>query len=259
MNSINGEEEPPVNPANHLLMLEMVKKSDGLQQFLLEQHIESERERKELQTKLLEQQEKLLEQDKKHHQEIMVLKQQMVVQNHANTINNNTTNNNQFNLQFFLNEQCKDALNLVDFIESLQVQVSDLEATGRLGHVEGISRIFVNGLRQLDLYKRPIHCTDFKRETLYVKDQNSWEKDNVDKAILKQAVKKVANKNIKQISTWREQHPEFQKSDTKLNDEFIQLSLTALGGRDEVEAEKYSEKIIKNVLKEVILDKTIHK
>jgi hypothetical protein len=227
--------------------LEFITQSKDIQNVLVEQN-------KELQNKLIEQ-------SQEYQKQILELtkQQQLALQNTSTTINHNTTTttNNQFNLQFFLHEQCKDALNLVDFIESLHVQVSDLEATGRLGHVEGISRIFINGLRQLDLYKRPIHCTDIKRETLYVKDQDSWEKDNSEKSKLKQAVKKVSNKNIQQLTNWREQHPDFHISDTKLNAEFIQISLKALGGRDMEESEKYADKIMKNVLKEVIVDKTI--
>ena len=229
------------------LLLEFITQSKDIQNVLVEQN-------KELQNKLIEQ-------SQEYQKQILELtkQQQLALQNTSTTINHNTTTttNNQFNLQFFLHEQCKDALNLVDFIESLHVQVSDLEATGRLGHVEGISRIFINGLRQLDLYKRPIHCTDIKRETLYVKDQDSWEKDNSEKSKLKQAVKKVSNKNIQQLTNWREQHPDFHISDTKLNAEFIQISLKALGGRDMEESEKYADKIMKNVLKEVIVDKTI--
>jgi hypothetical protein len=118
-----------------------------------------------------------------------------------NNSNNNTMNSNNktFNLQFFLNEQCKDALNISDFVNSIQLQVKDLEETGKLGYVDGISKVVITNLNQLDTNKRPIHCSDLKREVLYIKDNNEWIKDNENKDKMKNAIKHVANKNIKQI------------------------------------------------------------
>lgn len=169
--------------------------------------------------------------------------------------NSNNITNNQFNLQFFLNEQCKDAVNLIDFINSLKIQVEDLEKTGQLGYVDGISRIFVNGLRELDVYKRPIHCTDLKRETVYVKDENRWEKENPEKEKIKKAIRKIAVKNIQQLPTWQENHPEYSDVDSRENEQYMIISKHSLGGYDEEQDIKYEEKIIKNVLKGVILEK----
>jgi hypothetical protein len=122
-----------------------------------------------------------------------------------NTTNNNSNNtNNNFNLQFFLNEQCKDALNIMDFINQLQLNVTDLDMVGRLGYTEGISKLFIRGLKELDLFKRPIHCSDLKREVLYVKDKDAWEKDNNEKKKMKNAIKYIAAKNFKQIHEWQE-------------------------------------------------------
>lgn len=175
---------------------------------------------------------------------------------HMNVMNNsNNTIHNQFNLQFFLNEQCKDAVNLIDFVNSLKVQVEDLEKTGQLGYVDGITRIFMNGLRELDIYKRPIHCTDLKRETVYVKDENKWEKDNPEKEKIKKAIKKIAVKNIQQLPTWQEKHPEYSNVDSKVNDQYMIISKNSLGGYSIEEDSKYEEKIIKNVLKGVIIEK----
>jgi hypothetical protein len=114
----------------------------------------------------------------------------------------NNSNNKTFNLQFFLNEQCKDALNIKDFVESIHLQLSDLENTGKLGYVEGISKIFINNLEQLDTHKRPIHCSDLKREILYIKDEDQWIKEGDDKEKIQKAIKQVANKNIMQITKW---------------------------------------------------------
>uniref|UniRef100_A0A6C0B7P5 C2H2-type domain-containing protein n=1 Tax=viral metagenome TaxID=1070528 RepID=A0A6C0B7P5_9ZZZZ len=200
--------------------------------------VEIIRQNKELQNVLLEQNNKMLEMSKI---------QPVVI--------NNTTNN-QFNLQVFLNEQCKDALNIMDFVNSLQLQVKDFETTGRLGFVEGISRIIVNGLKQIDVHKRPIHCTDVKRETLYIKDHDLWSKANPDKNKLKQAVNMVAQKNLRQLPKWQEENPDCTNINAKENETYLQLSLAALGGRTPEEDAKYMDKIVRNVLKEVVIDKS---
>ena len=214
------------------------------------------KENKELQNILIEQnkelQNKLLEQNTEHHKQIMELASKPV----SNTTNNNnTTNNTQFNLQFFLNETCKDAINIGDFVNSLQVQIADLEKTGKLGYVEGISRIFLRGLKELDVTMRPIHCTDLKRETVYVKDENSWEKDDDEKAKLKLAIQRVARKNMRTLPKWQEENPDFRILDTKENDDYLKIALNLMGGQNEQEHEKYVEKIMRNVLKEVVIEK----
>ena len=112
--------------------------------------------------------------------------------------NNNNNNNTNFNLQMFLNVQCKDALNITEFVDSLQPKIEDLEMTGKLGYVEGISKIFLNGLQGLDINRRPIHCSDQKRETIYIKNNNTWEKENDNRENLKLAIKTITSKNIKQ-------------------------------------------------------------
>ena len=172
-------------------------------------------------------------------------------------VNNNITNNNQFNLNMFLNETCKDALNIDDFMNSLELTVEDLEQTGKLGFVQGITRIFLKGLRDLDVTQRPFHCTDTKRETVYVKDQDKWEKESDKKTKMKQALNQAVRKNLKLISLWREEHPDYLKSNTQDNDDYIKISLNSLGSEYEDEQQRMDEKIIRNVLREVILDKKI--
>jgi len=211
--------------------------------FICEMFKEMMKSNKEMQNMFLEQNTKLFE----------IAKQNSTTHQSNNTNSLNT--NNQFNLNFFLNETCKDAINLTDFINSLQVQVEDFENTGRLGYVEGISRIIMNGIKNMDVNKRPIHCTDVKRETVYVRDQDVWEKENPEKQKLKKAVNRVAQLNLKQLQKWQELNPECINNNSKQNNEYIHLSLTALGGETEEQEEKYMEKIMKNVLREVVIDK----
>jgi hypothetical protein len=179
----------------------------------------------------------------------------------ANTINNttnNTTNNNtnNFNLQFFLNEQCKDALNIMDFINQLQLKTTDLDMVGRIGYSEGISKLFIRGLKELDIFKRPVHCSDLKRETLYVKDKDSWEKDNDEKNKMKTAIKYIAAKNFKQINEWREKNPESDDYDSKKHMDYHQIVIHSMGGATKEEDDNNYNKIIRNVAKEVIIDKS---
>jgi len=209
----------------------------------------------EIQNVLIEQNEKLLQKTEEQSKQIQELAKNQAL---ATTTNHNytTTNNSQFNIQVFLQEKCKDALNITEFLSSLQLQVSDLEKTGELGYVNGITRIFVNALRKLDLYKRPFHCTDIKRETLYVKDQDKWEKDNDEKTKLKHVVNRIGTMNFRQIKQWQEQNPEYEDLDSIVNDVYIKLSTIAMGAAYE-EGERCTEKIMRNVMKEVVLDKAV--
>jgi len=170
-------------------------------------------------------------------------------------ITNNVTNNNKFNLQIFLNEQCKDALNIMDFVNSLKVSLTDLEAVGKLGYTEGISRIFIRGLKELDIFKRPIHCSDLKREAMYVKDKDTWEKENEKKHRLKLAINYIAHQNIVQIPIWIEKNPDAMDYETKKHTEYMRLITESMGGSTDEESEKNYNKIIKNVAKEVLIDK----
>jgi hypothetical protein len=169
--------------------------------------------------------------------------------------NNNTTNNNNFNLNLFLNEKCKDALNIMDFINQLQVNISDLDMVGRIGYSEGISKIFIRGLKELDICKRPIHCSDLKREVLYVKDKDAWEKDNDEKKKLKTAIKYIAAKNFKQINEWKEENPESNNYDSQKHMDYHQIVIHSMGGATKEDDEKNYNKIIRNVAQEVTIDK----
>ena len=175
--------------------------------------------------------------------------------NTTSTNNSNNNNNQQFNLQFFLNETCKDAMNIDEFIKSLQVTMEDFKETGRLGYVEGITRIILNGLKQVDTTKRPIHCTDVKRETVYIKNQDAWEKEDKEKEKLKKAVNQVARMNLSQLPRWQQDNPASEILDTKEHGEYMKFAKAALGGMGEKEEERYVDKIMKNVMKEVTVSK----
>jgi len=196
----------------------------------------------------------LIEQNKELQKQLIEISKQTNIVN--NTTNNNTMNN-QFNLNVFLNEDCKDALNIADFINSLKLTVKDLEETGKLGFTQGITRIFVQGLKQLDVNMRPLHCTDIKRETVYIKDQDTWEKEDAEKTKLRNVIKQLARKNLKILPEWQAENPDFRYLDTPQNKQFMQISLSSLGSEFDDEQEKMDEKIIRNVLKEVVLDKKV--
>ena len=173
-----------------------------------------------------------------------------------NSISNSTVNShNKFNLNVYLNETCKNAINISDFVSSLIVSVNDLEDTSRLGYVEGVSNIFLNGLKQLDVHDRPVHCADQKREILYIKDNNEWTKDTDDKAVLTKAIKQVAHKNIKKISEWQKLNPEYNDPESKQNDKYQKILLNAMSGSTKEESDKNYEKIIKNVVKNTVIIK----
>ena len=164
-------------------------------------------------------------------------------------------NNNKFNLQIFLNEQCKDALNITEFINSLQLKLTDLENIGKNGYIEGISTIFIRGLKELDICKRPVHCSDLKREILYVKDANMWEKENEENKKIINVIKQIEYKNIKQIPEWREKNPQSMDSETKKHLEYQIIINQSMGGSSENENKNNYNKIIKNVAKEIIITK----
>jgi len=193
----------------------------------------------------------------KEFQATMINQFKEAMDNVKPSINNNNCTNNQFNIQIFLNEKCKDAINLQDFLENLVVTADDFEQTGKLGFVNGISRIFVNKLNELDVYTRPLHCTDLKRETVYIKNADTWEKETDEKTRLKTAVKTIARKNLKALQPWSIENPDFHINNTKSNDEYVKLSLAALGATTEDEEEKFDNKIVKNVLTKVVIDKNV--
>lgn len=174
---------------------------------------------------------------------------------HNNHSHNNHSNNKTFNLQFFLNETCKDAMNIGEFVSSIKPQLSELEATGRLGYAEGISNIILNNLKSIDTQTRPIHCSDQKREIIYIKENNEWTKEDEDKPILTNAIKKIANENIKNINEWRKINPECTDAESRKNNLYLKIVSNAMSGSSSEESSKNINKIISNVAKEVTINK----
>ena len=172
------------------------------------------------------------------------------------TIFNNSQNNSHnktFNLQFFLNEQCKDAMNLTDFVDSMTLEFSDLEDVGKLGYVDGISKIMIRKLNELDIYKRPIHCSDAKREIMYVKEHNVWEKEKNSNEHIRKAIKRVTHKNGGLLVPWSLENPNCMNLDHHLNDVYLRMMGQSMGGSGEfVDNEN---KIMKKIAKAVLIDK----
>ena len=218
------------------MIMTLLTQNQEFKQLLIEQQQENQKQQEEnqkLQTQLLE-----------------VVKEGKTVNSHNTT----TNSNNKFNLNFFLNEQCKDAMNIADFVNNMVLTVEDLKKTGELGYIDGITKIFTDKLREMDTYNRPMHCTDLKRETLYIKNSDEWAKDTEDKDKIKRAIECIANKNLNNLDTWKEENPGHEVMDSKQDKELVQIMTNSLGGMGS-QREKNKQKIIKNVLKEVIVGK----
>jgi hypothetical protein len=220
--------QPPPTDVSYNIILEIVKQNQEFKELLIEQNKENQK----LQQQLLEMASKI---------------------GNTNCNNNNKTNN--FNLHLFLNEQCKDALNIEEFVNTIKLQLSDLDMIGKLGYTEGMSKIFIRNLKELDICKRPIHCSDLKRETLYVKDKDAWEKENGENIKIKKAIKGIENKNIKQLPQWRAENPSAEDTDTKKHLDYQHILCESMGGSTLEDDDKKHNKIIRNVAKEVIIEK----
>jgi len=220
---MNVEEEPPAenNQYSTDLIMELLKQNQEFKELILEQN-----------------------------------KQMLEMSKDRNVTNNNniTQNNNKFNLNVFLNETCKDALNLSDFLESLILTLTDFENFGPLGYCGGISNILVKGLNKLDISKRPIHCSDLKREVIHVKNNNTWHKDD-DKEQMIKAIKAIEHKNVKQMSLWAKANPEYKDPNHKKSDLYTKLIDQSLCDTDKEKAMKNYNKIIRTIAKEILVDK----
>jgi len=225
------QEQTPAPPLDSSLVIELLKQNQEFKELMIEQH-----------KRMTEQQDTIIELSK----------------NAGNTTNNtinNTMNNNKFNLNVFLNETCKDAINLNDFIQSIELTMDDFIKTGEVGYVRGISDIMLERIREMHPHVRPIHCTDLKRETVYVKDSDVWAKEDETKKHLRKAVRIVANKNKAQVHPWIAENPKYDILDTPECNKFFEYSKASLGGYGREESERFEKKIINNILKETIIDK----
>jgi len=188
------------------------------------------------------------------HRQIAETQKQLldVCRNIQPSLNNSCNNsNNTFNMQVFLNEECKDAINLSDFVNSFEVQLEDLENVGRLGYATGISNMIIKELKLLDVYKRPIHCSDARREIFYVKENNIWERETPDKSTVKKAIFGITRKNMTKLNDWRDKYPECMDSESAYNDIYLKLIQESCGGNGDT-LMNYN-KIFKNIMKEVLI------
>lgn len=189
-------------------------------------------ENKEVRTLLITQQQQMESQQKMMGELIPKI---------GNTTNNNTINNNQrFNINVFLNDKCKDAINMSEFIDSIKVSVEQLDLTKNKGLEQGLSNIIIENMNKLSLYERPLHCTDTKRETLYIKNDNTWEKDK-DKSKIKKAIKKASGQNYQAIHNWVKDNPDYMQNDDK-KDFFVHV-LSSIGKP----IENIDDKVIKKI------------
>ena len=198
----------------------------------------------------------LLQQNSQLQNQIIELCKEKSVTNINNTGAHINSHNKTFNLNVFLNETCKDAMNIMDFVDSLKLQLSDLENVGRLGYVEGISNIIIKNLQEMDVHKRPVHCSDSKREVMYIKDEDKWEKENESKNKLRKVIKKVACKNQRLLPKFKEEHPDCGKYHSKFSDQYNKLVVESLGGSGDNDDEK-EDKIIRKIAKNVLIDKSL--
>jgi len=175
--------------------------------------------------------------------------------NNTTNINQSHSHNKTFNLQFFLNEQCKDAMNISEFANSINLQLSDFESVGELGYVEGITKIMLDKLNSMDIYKRPIHCSDAKREIIYVKDDDKWEKEERNNPKLRYAIKTISFNNMKLMGLWSSTYPESMDGESHLNDKYMKLIKQSTGGNGEIADSE--DKIIRRIAKEILIDKKL--
>ncbi len=244
-NEVHNQDTPEVTDISNVITPELVMTLLTQNQEFKQLIIEQQQENREQQKTIIEQQEE--------NQKIQNKLLEAVNEGKHITNNTNCNNTNKFNLNFFLNEQCKNAMNISEFIDNMVLSVEDLKNTGKLGYIDGITKIFNDKLKELDTHNRPMHCTDLKRETLYIKNNNEWDKDS-DKNKMKTAIECVANKNLNNLNHWKEENPNHVIMDSNEDKEFVEIMTNSLGGMG-LDREKNKQRIIKNVLKEVIVDK----
>jgi hypothetical protein len=180
---------------------------------------------------------------------------QCTTNNNNNTLSNNNSNNKTFNLNFFLNETCKDAMNMKDFIQSLEMSLPELEKMGEVGFAEGMSRVFVDRLNKLDITKRPIHCSDVKREIIHIKDDNKWERDNANLDRLRKIIKQLTIKNILRVEDWKKANQGCTEYNSRKNEQYLRINMEAIGPVDDAEVKRDFGRIIRRVAESTTIDK----
>ena len=222
---------------------------------LVEQNMQLSEQNNELKNMFIQQNTEFIHQNTELQEIKTMLAEQpkQITNNIQNNIQNKTVNN--FNLMVFLQERCKDALNMSQFINTLQINPQSVEYTGTHGYVNGITKIFMDGLNQLDIHERPIHCTDLKRETLYIKENDKWEKDNEEKAKFKHALATVVNRNVAQVKHWEEENPRSQIPETDEYEFYFDIVRQSLGGGNHDVTARNNDKIMRAIAGKVYLDK----
>ena len=172
--------------------------------------------------------------------------------NNVNNITNTNSHNKAFNLNFFLNETCKNAMNITEFVDSIKLQLSDLESVGKIGYVEGLSKIIIKNLNALDVTERPVHCSDSKRDTMYIKDEDKWEKESENNEKVLKAIEDIANKNSKMVKEWKTKNPECASSKSNKADQYSHIMIQAVCSNND----NNNNKILKKIAKEVTIDKS---
>ena len=220
--------------------------SEDMQMTLILELVKQNQEFKDL---LIQQSNQMMEQNKT----------MIEVAKNSNTNNNNTihtnSHNKTFNLQVFLNETCKDAMNMKDFIKSLELSMTELERMGEVGFAEGMSKLFVDRLNILDITKRPIHCSDVKREIIHIKDDNKWERDNANLDRLRKIIKQLTHKNILRVDDWKKANPGCTEYNSRKNDQYLRINMEAIGPVDEADEKRDFGKIIRRVAESTAIDK----
>jgi DNA-directed RNA polymerase subunit M/transcription elongation factor TFIIS len=212
------------------IVLEVVKNNSDVQK----QYIELQKQNQEFQQKMLESFQELYKNN-----------------SITNNITHTNSHNKSFNLNFFLNETCKNAMNITEFVDSIKLQLSDLENVGKIGYVEGLSKIIIKNLNALDVTERPVHCSDSKRDTMYVKDDDKWEKENEKNEKVLKAIEDIANKNSKQVKEWKNNNPECASSKSHKADVYSHIMIQAVCSNNHAN----NNKILKKIAKEVTIDK----
>jgi len=256
---IPSETIPQNPPVDMTMVFEILKQNQEFKDLMMEQA----KQLMELQHKSDQQNQRLIEHQEKSDQQhlqqnqfiIEAVKDGKIGNNSTNTTNNNTTNN-KFNLNVFLNETCKDAITMNEFINSIEVSMDDFVETGKLGFVDGISKIMLERMQDMEMHTRPMHCTDLKRETLYIKNEDAWEKGDQDKTLLRKAVKNVAKKNYGQLNPWYDSsQPRVDQPGTDEYEDYFQYYKSALGGCGKEEDKIFEDKIMRNIIKRVVVNK----
>jgi hypothetical protein len=223
---------------NKELVMLLMQENNELKHMMMEEHKSSQQMMLDTQNNMMDTQSKMLD----------------VIKNGTNNTTHINSHNKTFNLNFFLNETCKNAMNIMDFVDSLKLQLNDLERMGEIGFVNGMSNIIIKNLQSMDITERPVHCTDQKREVIYVKDDNKWDKEEDAKPKLRKAIKHIAHKNAKLIGEFKIKHPDYKTCASKISTQYNTMVIEAMGGIGCVDVTN-ENKIIKRISKEIMVEK----